>query len=292
MASDTSNKCIEYLRAIDRCGYNANGPWAAEPTALAALAFNAYGEHKSVRRLAAQLADKQLSSGNVTANGERDSPSWPTSLAILAWLAAEEPEYEIRVDRAIEWAFNNSGRTANHSPQIGHDPTILGWSWAAETHSWLEPTAMFVVALKAAGLSDHSRTREGVRLVTDRLLPEGGCNFGSTVILGQATLPQVQSTGLAMLALADEDHSDPRVERSLQYLENNLGPETSTASLAYGAIGLTIHRRRPPQAKAWLAHAFEREFSRGPSPYKLALIALASDADLSWLPTRHEGAHA
>lgn len=285
-AMSLSTNCIERLRNIARCGYSADSVWAAEPTAFACLALAAHGENTAALRLARQLADAQQANGSVTANGETDSPAWTTSLAILAWLACDG--FQDNIDRGVEWALATHGKPAPKKTQIGHDPTILGWSWAAETHAWMEPTCMFVIALKVAGLSDHSRTREGIRLVTDRLLPTGGSNFGSTLVLGQPTLPQVQSTGLAMLALAGEVNSDPRVENSLRYLAENLKPTTTTASLSYGLFGLTAHNRPPPHAEALLAGALEREIKQGPSAYKLALLALASIQDTSWLPTRTE----
>lgn len=280
------DKSIKHLRSIDRCGYRADGVWTAEPTALACLALASHGEHTAAERLAQQLANVQQANGAVTANSESDSPAWTTSLAILAWLAGDD--FQENIDRAVEWTVNTHGKPAPKNPQIGHDPTILGWSWAAETHAWMEPTCMFVIALKAAGLGSHTRTREGVRLVTDRLLPTGGSNFGSTIVLGQPTLPQVQSTGLAMLALAGEANTDQRVEASLDYIAENLQPTTTTASLSYGLLGLTAHNRRPPHAEALLAGAWEREFARGPSAYKLALLALASIPNTSWLPSRRE----
>jgi hypothetical protein len=294
-ALNVSHECLRRLHITERCSYSSDGAWAAEPTALASLALAFHRFHKSALRFGEQLADVQQSDGAVPALAERDSPSWTTSLAILAWLACRDYVHGVHLNRnielAINWSLTTHGKPAPRNPQIGHDPTILGWSWAAETHAWMEPTCMFVIALKAAGLSDHQRTRDGVRLVTDRLLPNGGSNFGSTLVLGQATLPQVESTGLAMLALAGEKNSDPRVEKSLQYLEANLIDRTTTASLCYGLMGLAAHNRRPPHAEAWLAAALEREIKRGQSAFKLALLALASVPDMSWLPRRAE-AHA
>ncbi len=282
--------CIERLRRTDRCGYSAHGVWAAEPTALACLALMHSGEHAAAQNFSTQLADVQLSDGAVPTQAEGDSPSWTTSLAILAWLAIDG--FEENIDRAIAWTLQAHGKTIPRNSEIGHDTTLLGWSWAANTHAWMEPTCMFVVALKAAGMRDHERTQDGLKLVTDRLLSTGGCNFGSTVVLGQATLPQVQSTGLAMLALAGEVNTDPRVQLSLRYLEENLNPHTTTGSLCYGLIGLTAHNRRPRNADALVQAALERELTREPSAYKLALMALASSPDLSWLPQRPEVAQA
>jgi hypothetical protein len=286
------NECIKHLRKLDRCGYAADGAWAAEPTALAVLALHAHQEPTAALRFADQLAAAQLLNGAVSTTGEKDSPAWTTSLAILAWLATEELRFQAHIKHAIEWSLDNHGKPAPKNPQIGHDPTLLGWSWAANTHSWMEPTCMFVISLKAGRLGEHPRTREGVRVVVDRLLATGGSNFGSTVVLGQPTLPQVESTGLAMLTLAGEDITDPRIEQSLQYLEQNISPRTTTASLCYGLMGLTAHNRRIAKADSLLAEALERELTRGPSAFKLSLIALAGIPDLSWIPNRTEVANA
>lgn len=271
---------IDQLCAAERCSYSPAGPWAAEPTALACLALEIHNEHHSALRLANQLAAAQQPNGANGVFAEQDTPAWPTSLAILAWIACDRELFADQLERAVKWSLATQGKPADPNPQVGHDPSILGWSWAADTHAWMEPTCMFVLALKAAGLRNHSRTREGVRLITDRLLPTGGSNFGSTLVLGQATLPQVQSTGLAMLALAGEENNDLHVGASLDYLEHTIGPETTTSSMCYGLLGLTAHGRRPLQAANFLQQAFEREMSRGTSEYKLAMIALASHDDI------------
>ena len=35
--------------------------------------------------------------------------------------------------------------------QLGHDSTLIGWPWVEGTHSWIEPTAWAVLALKSVG---------------------------------------------------------------------------------------------------------------------------------------------
>ena len=205
---------------------------------------------------------------------------------MLAWMACDRAAFADNIENAIHFALAEHGKPQERNSQVGHDTTLLGWSWAVKTHSWLEPTAFFVLALRAAGLNDHPRTREGVQLITDRLLPEGGCNYGSTMVLGQYTLPQLEATGVALLALAGEENTDPRVEKSRAYLESNLAADTPASSLCYGTIGLTAHNRRPALADEWIAGAVDRELKHETSAFKLALLALARMPDTSWLPTQ------
>lgn len=275
---------IDQLATANRCAYSPEGPWAAEPTALACLALTTHNNHEAALRLANQLVDSQDSNGAVCALAERDTPAWTTSLAILAWTTCDQVTFASNIKRAIDWALVTQGKPADRHPDVGHDPSILGWSWAADTHAWMEPTCMFVIALKAAGFHGHNRTREGVRMIADRLLPAGGCNYGNTMVLGQQMMPQVQSTGLAMLALAGEENKDPRVVASLDYLQNHIDPETTTSSMCYGLLGLTAHGRRPQRATDFLREAYGRELARGTSEYKLALLSLAASEERELFP--------
>lgn len=292
MSANVANTCIARLREINRCGYNAGGAWAAEPTSLTCLALAAHDEPTAALKLAKQLADAQQSNGVVPATTDVDSPPWTTSLAMLSWLACDRAAFAGNIESALLWALAEHGKPQERNSQVGHDTTLLGWSWAVKTHSWLEPSAFFVLALRAAGLNEHPRTREGVQLVTDRLLPNGGCNYGSTMVLGQYTLPQIEATGVAMLALAGEQNTDPRVQKSLAYLEANVSGDTPTSSLCYGVLGLTAHNRRPALADEWLDSATNKQLASDPSPFKTALLALAALPDTSWLPTTAEAVHA
>ena len=288
---DVVAKAIRLLKEERSWGYHFTGPFATEPTALACLALTAHGEHHVAAPLAESLVEIQTVLGSVGVTRELEMPAWTTSLACLAWLAVDQTQgnnrFSVPCQRGLEWLLSVQGRTIPKNPQIGHDPTILGWSWAADTHSWMEPTCLAVLALKALGEESHSRTREGVRMIVDRLLEDGGCNFGSTVILGQATLPQTQASGLAMLALANEGSEDPRIERTLDYLENEIDEDCSTASLCFALTGLTAHGRRAHHAEDLLEQVFQRELRGETSCYKIALILLASCRDLRWLPSEN-----
>lgn len=279
----------------DCWGYKTGAGCASEPAAWAAMALAMWDAPDAARRPADWLLSIQQQDGSVGISEDHARPAWPTSLAMLAWWTLRErlgdDQYSEAIERATAWALQEEGKPAPQQAHIGHDTTLVGWSWAADTHSWLEPTSFFVMALRALGLADQPRTREGVRLVADRILPSGGCNYGNTLVLGQELLPHVQPTGIAMLALAGTgaNRNGPNrngIGASLDYLTDSLDSKTSRVSLCYGLMGLEAHGRRPAQADAWL----EKRAVAGPlvvrSCYEASLTLLAASGFATWL-TEH-----
>ncbi len=283
-------------------GYDRTGPIATEPTALAALAICAAGRGDDAAKALTWLATRQNADGSFGPTEHLAAPCWPTSLVIQAALSASGngskdcggfacpvgnalrdiplPSAGVNAMSAIAWLLEAKGGAMERTEPGGHDPTLVGWPWVIGTHSWIEPTALAVMALRAAGQGDHPRTREAVRLLNDRLLPGGGCNYGNTVVLGQALLPHLQPTAIALIALHNEPGieaiGDGRIARSLDYLRAGLGNSTATASLSYGLMALAKYQQLPHYAEQWLASAYQRTIKRGASAYKLALLSLAA----------------
>jgi hypothetical protein len=292
-----TNRILDFLEAQPEWRYAPDSAGTAEPTALAALALAAYGRASAAARAREWLASAQLADGSVTIRRGEPSPGWPTALALLAWnvtgstrstapqhlgdhaasaadAQAREP-YAKNTRRAVAWLLSVAGQTSGPMPYMGHDTALVGWPWVAGTHSWIEPTATSMLALKAVGLADHPRYREAARLLEDRLLPSGGCNYGNTTVLGQTLLPHLEPTGVALLALAGQPDSSGRIRRSLAYLEAELAPTPTSASLAYALLGLAAHGRAPADTDGLLASCAARSFARG-SAHELALLALAA----------------
>ncbi|MGH7194374.1 MAG: hypothetical protein ACREJM_12715, partial [Candidatus Saccharimonadales bacterium] len=102
---------------------------------------------------------------------------------------------------------------------------------------------------------DHPRTREAVTLLLDRLLPQGGCNYGNTSVFGRVLRPHLEPSGLTLAALAGESDNSQRVAKTRDYLRRSLSENVGGVSLAYGLLGLTAHGRRPPEANHWISEA-------------------------------------
>jgi hypothetical protein len=264
------------LADLGPCGYEPDQKPAGEPTALAGWALSLNGRHDDARPALEYLRDRQTAEGAVGVREGESEPAWPTSLAIVAWQAAGNRVFDEPIRRATQWLLATRSDIIPRARELGHDTTLVAWPWAAGTHAWVEPTAFAVMALKAAGRGEHPRTREAVRMLLDRQLPGGGCNYGNTFVLGQKLRPHVQPTGAALAALADEPEGKSRVRASLSWLTRNLSRRTATASLCWGITGLAAHGAAPGEASHWLRAAFERSAGSDASGYKLALIALAS----------------
>ncbi len=276
-------------------GYGRADSPATEPSALAGMALAAAGQLDPARQVADWLAGLQASDGSVGVRAAETQPCWPTSLAVLTWVALHEygssRPYQSLIDRSVHWIVSHQGVTLPRNGKDGHDSTLEAWPWVDETHTWVEPTALHVMALKAIGQGNHPRTREAVRMLINRQLPCGGLNYGNTIVLGRQLRPHLQPTGVALLALAGELAEPKRVQRSLSYLREQLCSSTTTTSLGWSLMALAAFRLLPAGADAWLEAAYRRTLQRDQSRHKLALIALASQKEQSPLvmvPARYQ----
>jgi hypothetical protein len=266
-------------------GYRGSGVPCVEPTVLAILGLTA-SEDKSPssaelaanREAAAWLATIQRTDGSLPSSPGPAMPGWATPYAVLSWSGLGG--FDVARRRACDWLLVSLGRTAEpsaeHGAVVSHDPTLIGWPWVDGTHSWLEPTALAILALCREGLGDHPRVRQGLDLILDRSIASGGWNYGNREVFGRALRPQPGPTGLALLALAARGESAPAVPAAIDYLQRTLPDLRCAASLGWGLLALRAHRASPATVDSWLAEAFDRCASRPDSTVGLALLLLAA----------------
>ena len=272
------------LSSIEVCGYHAGSEAATEPTALAALALVAHDHYRAAQPHLDWLLARQAVDGSVGVDAVQPAPGWTTAWSVVAWQATQQSpiaasRFATAIDRALNWIFQIQGSIIEHVEELGHDTTIKGWPWVQGTHAWVEPTAMNLLALRHAGHGSHARAREAVRLLHDRLLPSGGCNYGNTVVFGQELRPHLQPTGMCLLALAGVPDKKGLVEKAVEFATRELTPRTTCESLSYALLGVAAHGRPPEWADRWLAATAERTLVRDPAAYKLALLALAAQGE-------------
>lgn len=267
-------------------GYRRGAGSCAEPTALVGLALLATDREAGPTRTAAApalaaaadwLTTVQRADGSVGVSASTPTPGWATPYAALFWKALGA--HEGRVRSASGWLLGQKGRTLDRADDpnkvAGHDTTLVGWPWVDDTHSWLEPTALAVLALGRVGLGDHPRVREGLRLIRDRAVEPGGWNYGNKSVFGRPLRPQPAPTGLALLTLAGTGPRTADVGRAVRYLRAALPGVRASASLGWGLVGLRAWGEAPADSDRWLSEAFAGLADRPDAAPKLACLLLA-----------------
>lgn len=283
----------------DAWGYRPGDPPAVEPTVLAGLGLRCTGAStnqaasiEAPARAAHWVARMQRPDGSVRLSAELAVPQWATSYALLLW--ANVDGFAPQGTLAAQWLEQSRGKSFPKTPEnpVGHDTTLVGWPWVEGTHSWVEPTAMALVALARIGPNRSPRVTEGARLLADRALSTGGWNYGNSAVFQAILRPQPGPTGLALLALASLGIQDRSVGPALAYLESALPGIRSPQSLCWGILGLSAWNRRPAQATEWLRNAYDALTAEATDdPFGLAHIVLAASEqalDVLGLPVRKE----
>ena len=201
-------------------GYVPGRPAHLEPTCLALLALAPEAERyrPAFDGGLAALRNCEGADGFYRIDHGRPEAVWPTSLALLT-----QTVLGLNRDgcaRAAAALLHLRGRQTDlRQDEEAHDIDLklVGWPWAENTFSWVEPTARACLALRRAGHGDHPRVAEGLQLLLDRTLDGGGVNYGNRNVLGRPLEPLPGPTAWMLLAL--QGHTDdPRVQKSLAYL--------------------------------------------------------------------------
>lgn len=290
-------------------------PCSSEPAAVSALALQAWGMIPS--EPLNWLCKLQQSSGCVAVNTAQQEPGWTTGWAVLAWQAAitgvlphlsrpasrvmeavntslsgrqsaadqQRTAWEQAAKQGLAWLLAAHGEAVEQGTTAKHNGSLVGWSWVDQTHSWLEPTSLALLALAASQQTEHARYQEGIAMLKDRLIPSGGANYGNTMVLGQWLRPHLQPTGLALWGLGPAASTVPELrDAAVAFLLKELPNETAPASLAYAALGLAAQGVRSGSLWPQLLTVLESRPAEEFSAYHLGLLLFALAAHAPSLP--------
>jgi len=236
-------------------GYRSANSWT-EPTALAALALNAYGcDGPAYRRGCAWLAARQHEDGGWSPNDMVSTSTWVTSLAFLA--LAERIRFRQRL--AIQWMKN----AVNQDPSPFErfifgalrltPPKVAGASpWFPGTAGWVIPTCLNLLSLsRAARMTNDSELTSIMADSRSFLLThccrDGGWNHGGSSYRSENAPSYPETTGLALLALGDVPYA--KLAPAIQVAESFLDRAESSEGLAWLQMGLT-KQGKPPRSES------------------------------------------
>jgi hypothetical protein len=226
---------------------NADGGWGyvrgkasrLEPTCCALMALGDAVDHRV-------LTSWPVRDGLLLerAGGEPNYGFHALGLLALGATRAQHAAGNVALLAGLQKAGGLSVASSTVNRQNNH---LVGWSWFADTFSWVEPTAFGVVAVKRARKLgwqrvDDVRLRESESVLFDRVSPTGGWNYGNSNMLGTELHAYVPNTAVALLALQDK-RDDPRVQRSVAFLEEHATWECSSYALGLAAIALRVYGR-------------------------------------------------
>ena len=194
------------------------------------------------RKNAALAALEQHAAGDGSYRLARGRPQavWPTALVLFTKARLNRPAAELKpiIDKLL--AIEGKVVRLETSDAGDIDAGLLGWPWASDTFSWVEPTAWACLALRAAGQGEHPRVQEGLRLLLDRAFDHGGANYGSRIILGKQTEAIPGPTAILLLALQGVK-DQPRIDAAKGYLRVTAGQTTDVENLAWIKLALSCH---------------------------------------------------
>jgi hypothetical protein len=230
-------------------GRNADGGWGyyqgkasrLEPTCWSVLALSS---HTAPGDLGVALRTWPSEDGLLVERhgGEPNYAFHGLALLVLGACGLEHVAGTATLVRALQRV---KGKPFADSWISRQDNSLQGWSWIADTFSWVEPTAWCLLATKKQAAAakvhiDRARILEAERLLLDRAMLTGGWNYGNSNMLGQQLVAYVPTTAVALLAMQDR-RSEPSVERGLAYLVKHATTERSGSALALAALALQAY---------------------------------------------------
>lgn len=275
-------RCLSAIegRVVPGGGFSGGegGEFRPDATAWAVMALRASGASAdSLYAARDRLVKGQAPDGSVPVSPARVEAVWPTSLAALAWHG--EAPFADAESRALGFLLGSGGVCWGERPdeaEMAVDPRLRGWSWVTGTFSWVEPTALAVMALAAAGHSGHPRVKEAVALLLDRQVSTGGWNFGATRVYRNEHAASPEMTGLVLVAVRDHVPREA-VGGAIARIRDAAGRYPTPLALGWCLLGLAAWDETPEGAGVWIGRCLDRQALYGPyDTTYLALLALAA----------------
>jgi len=225
---DLENWLIENAVPSGGWAYYSNKSASIEPTCLALLALK-NSKYESSKEFASAIAFLESCIGPngiaVSPNG-RPEAVWVTSIVLFTFVKLKLNPTAISSMVSILLEIKGTVTKNNQALEIhanGINPEVMGWPWSLNTFSWVEPTAWAILSLRSVGLQDNPRVTEGIEFLLDRLMDEGGANYGNKTVLGKLLDPVPGPTALCLLALnGTKGATNAKVGASIAYLKQSI----------------------------------------------------------------------
>jgi len=267
-------------------GYSRAGEGFLEPTAVVLLALRDIPQAaQAVQKAAEWIFNLQNPDGGWGICPQDKESGWQTAWAVYALnLSGLGKE---KCDIGIQWLLNIDVMQLNDSDLLAAgqkvaqiDFSVRGWPWLPGESSWVEPTALTLLAIKGSSASAEvaSRQSEAVLYLRDRRCDGGGWNIGNPVMFDMRLPARVTPSALALLALAEIAPKEI-LPRDILALRNEMFQDGGVLALAWGLKALRVLGEDDPEARAALVSAQGSDGSWDGNPYLTAIASIALNGE-------------
>ncbi len=241
--------------------YYAGQPARIEPTcwALLALSYSATPREAAVVTPARRFLRSLMQPSGLLVGPNTPGPNYAwNGLALLALNAKDDLDLADRLSTALLAA--RGIRIDDSTAAVRQNNALQAWPWTDGTFSWLEPTALCLLALKVrrvAGAAVAARMADAEAVIFDRVCESGGWNYGNAHVMAQDLRPYVPTTALVLLAMQDKA-AHPIVRRSLDWLAAHATAEPATMACATATMCLHMYGRPTKDVQQVLAEGYAR----------------------------------
>lgn len=284
--ADCLDRLVKLALPTGGWGYQPGQSAHLEPTCFALLALSSDRERfkPQIDAGIAAIQSYRQPDGTYRHPAARPEAAWTTSLVLFTFQRLGFDGSAI-AERILDIRAKVVKKDPEVADMVDIDVTLLGWPWAFDTFSWVEPTSWACSALRAAGRGDHPRVREGLRLLLDRAFDTGGANYGNRTVLGRTTEPIPGPTAALLIALQGATN-EPRIDAAIGYLRVEGAKTLDLEHLAWSRLALGLYATDSAtqemfpklDEKIRESLAVESSAGLGAGPLRLALSALALNA--------------
>ena len=268
-------------------GYELRSPAVVESTAAVVLALRHVPEvAQSLKRAVEWLLTCQNEDGGWGYNQDDTESNWLTAWAVFALRQAGfgDPESE----RGIHWLISEKVLQYTDSSLLSEgtkiariDFSIRGWPWQPTEASWVEPTALAILALERAREQPDVRERldEAIRYLKDRRVPGGGWNVGNPVMFSSILPARAHPTAWALLALKTLSE-EAILPEDLSILQDEMHRDGGVMGLGWGLLVLRRLGKDDHFAEKLLVNLQQADGSWDQNPYLTAVALMSLEGDL------------
>lgn len=249
-------KRIDFLRTTQ----NPDGGWGyfpgkqswLEPTAWAALALHSQDPERAAKAWTL-IQSWRNPDGSSRPSAAVALPNWTSALTVAMGALRKDRE---AVQPGLRYLLTTTGEDSTTLARIAktispnhtdREPKFKGWPWRPGNHSWIEPTAHGVTALRLASRAFGNsaeideRIDSAQRMILNQRCADGGWNYGARSALGVALESFPETTALALIGLAGRRG----IDGAIAHAEKLAAQRQSPLAAAWLSIALGLHGRTP-----------------------------------------------